>query len=65
MSKYILPLIGALFVILASFHYVKALNTPLEPNGNWCISKKVRLRLAVIFGIVGIALIGLRYFMNL
>lgn len=63
MSKYILPLIGALFVILASVHYVKALKAPLETNGNWSISKKVRLKLAVIFGIVGIALIGLNYLM--
>jgi hypothetical protein len=64
MSNDILSLVGAFFVILAAFHWVKALKAPIDPSGDWSIAKKVRLKLAIIFGIVGIALLGLHYLLG-
>lgn len=58
MASYTLPLVGLIFISIAIFHIVTMLRDASKTNGDASISNKVRIKLAVIFIIVGMALFG-------
>ena len=52
----ILQLVGLVFFSIAIFHFVGVLRPRSRTDGSTQISRKVRIRLAIIFMIVGTAL---------
>jgi len=58
-TGYILPLIGLVFIVLALYHLVQACRATGRNREGASIARRVRKRLAMIFMIVGVALLGL------
>jgi len=60
-ASHIPLVVGLVFIALALFHLFTALREPSKINAESDIAKKVRLRLAVIFMIVGLGLCGFNF----
>ncbi len=57
MASNTLQLVGLIFFSIAIYHIVAVLRGKSRNNGNINLSSKVRIKLAVIFMIVGMALL--------
>jgi len=64
MVNYILPLVGLIFFSIAVFHITSVLRAVSKPDRGASIYKKVRIKLAAIFFLAGMALIGFYAFIR-